>query len=61
MSDILKDLKDVDLSFLAKNEAKEFTVLLEELEKREHRERSAASFIDFVKIIWPEIINRSPP
>ena len=57
MSDILKDLKNVDLSFLAKNEAKEFTVLLEELEKRERREYSAASFIDFVKIIWPEFIN----
>ena len=57
MSDILKDLKNVDLSFLSKSEAKEFTLLLEELEKRERRETSASSFIDFVKIIWPEFIN----
>ena len=46
MSDILKDLKNVDLSFLSKSEAKEFTLLLEELEKRERRETSASSFID---------------
>ena len=52
----LENLKSVDLSHLSKTEAKEFTLLLEELEKREKRESSMASFYDFVKTIWPEFI-----
>ncbi len=52
----LENLKSVDLSHLSKEEAKEFTLLLEELEKREKRESSMASFYDFVKTIWPEFI-----
>ena len=53
---VLEDLRAVDLSYLSKDEAKEFTILLEELEKRERQEKSAASFYDFVKMIWPEFI-----
>jgi len=56
LTTVLNELKNVDLSYLSREEAKEFTVLLEELEKREYRERSAANFLDFVKTIWPEFI-----
>ena len=53
---VLDDLRKVDLSYLSKDEAREFAILLEELEKREKQESSAASFYDFVKIIWPDFI-----
>ena len=39
-ADKLKSLKSIDLSHLGKAEAKEFTVLLEELSKREFQEHS---------------------
>ena len=48
MSTVLDDLRKVDLSYLSKEEAHEFAVLLEELEKRDNQEKSAASFHDFV-------------
>ena len=56
MTHVLDELRDIDLSFLSKEEAKEFTVLLEELDNRERRDASSASFLDFVKNIWPEFI-----
>ena len=57
MSDQLKSLKNIDLSHLTTAEAKEFTVLLEELEKREHQIKSTSSFLDFVTAIWSEFIS----
>ena len=57
MSDKLKSLKNVDLSHLTTAEAKEFTILLEELEKREHQIKSTSSFLDFVTAIWSEFIS----
>ena len=56
-ADKLKALKKIDLSDLDKAEAKEFTVLLEELEKREFQEKSTSTFMEFVKSIWSEFIN----
>ena len=56
MTHVLDELKDIDLSFLSKEEAKDFTVLLEELDNRERRDASSASFLDFVKNIWAEFI-----
>ena len=56
MSSPIDQLRDVDLSYLSKQEAKEFTLLLEELERREVRETSSATFYEFVKNIWPEFI-----
>lgn len=53
----LKNLKNLDLSHLSKQEAKEFTILLEELEKRDHQEISTSTFLNFVKSIWKEFIN----
>ena len=55
-ADKLKSLKNVDLSHLGKAEAKEFTVLLEELSKREHQEKSTGTFLDFVESIWGDFI-----
>ena len=55
--DKLKALKNIDLSHLDKAEAKEFTVLLEELSKREFQEKATSTFMDFVKSIWKEFIN----
>ena len=55
--DKLKALKNIDLSHLDKAEAKEFTVLLEELSKREFQEESTSTFMHFVKAIWAEFIN----
>ena len=57
MSDKLKSLKNIDLSHLTTAEAKEFTILLEELEKREHQIKSTSSFLDFVTAIWSEFIS----
>jgi predicted phage terminase large subunit-like protein len=57
LSDKLKSLKNIDLSHLTTAEAKEFTVLLEELEKREHQIKSTSSFLDFVTAIWSEFIS----
>ena len=54
MIDPLDQLRYVDLSHLSKQEAKEFTLLLEELDLREKRDSSAATFYDFVLNIWPE-------
>ena len=53
----LKALKNIDVSYLTKAEAKEFTVLLEELEKREFQEKSTSTFMDFVITIWEEFIS----
>ena len=50
MSDPLDQLRNVDLSHLSKQEAKEFTLLLEELDLRDKRDSSAATFYDFVLI-----------
>jgi predicted phage terminase large subunit-like protein len=57
LSDKLKSLKNIDLSHLTTAEAKEFTILLEELEKREHQIKSTSSFLDFVTAIWSEFIS----
>ena len=56
MSTVLNELKNVDLSYLSREESNEFTILLEELEKREYREKSAGNFLEFVKSIWPDFI-----
>ena len=53
----LKDLKKIDVSHLTTQEAKEFTLLLEELTKREHQIKATSTFMDFVKGIWAEFIN----
>ena len=55
--DKLKSLKNIDLSHLDKAEAKEFTVLLEELEKREFQEKATSTFMEFVVTIWKEFIS----
>ena len=55
--DRLDALKQIDLTYLDKAEAKEFTVLLEELTKREFQEKSTSTFMHFVKSIWKEFIN----
>ena len=55
--DRLNALKEIDLTYLDKAEAKEFTVLLEELTKREFQEKSTSTFMHFVKSIWKEFIN----
>ena len=55
--DKLKALRNIDFSHLTKEEAKEFTVLLEELEKREYQEKSTGTFLDFVKSMWAEFIS----
>ena len=55
-ADKLKALKSIDVSYLTKTEAKEFTVLLEELEKREFQEEATSSFMNFVKVIWSDFI-----
>ena len=57
MANILDELKAIDLSYLSKEEAKEFTLLLEELEKRETQERTSDNFYEFVKAIWPDFIH----
>ena len=57
MANILDELKAIDLSYLSKDEAKEFTLLLEELEKRETQERTSDNFYEFVKAIWPDFIH----
>ena len=44
----LRALKNIDVSYLSKAEAKEFTILLEELEKREFQEKATGTFLDFV-------------
>ena len=53
----LRALKNIDVSYLSKAEAKEFTILLEELEKREFQEKATGTFLDFVKSIWGEFIS----
>ena len=53
----LKNLKNLDVSHLSTQEAKEFTILLEELEKRDHQEISTSTFLHFVKGIWHEFIS----
>ena len=53
----LTDLKKIDVSHLTTQEAKEFTLLLEELAKREHQIKATSTFMDFVKGIWAEFIN----
>jgi len=57
VANILDELKAIDLSYLSKEEAKEFTLLLEELEKRETQERTSENFYEFVKAIWPDFIH----
>ena len=56
-ADKLAALKQIDVSHLTRAEAKEFTILLEELSKREFQEKSTSTFMDFVKSIWHEFIN----
>ena len=56
-ADKLAALREIDVSHLSKAEAKEFTILLEELEKREFQEKATSTFMDFVKSIWAEFIN----
>ena len=56
-ADKLAALREIDVSHLSKAEAKEFTILLEELEKREFQEKATSTFMDFVKSIWKEFIN----
>ena len=56
-ADKLAALREIDVSHLTKAEAKEFTILLEELEKREFQEKATSTFMDFVKSIWTEFIN----
>jgi predicted phage terminase large subunit-like protein len=53
----LAALKEIDVSHLTKAEAKEFTILLEELSKREFQEKSTSTFMEFVKSIWKDFIN----
>ena len=53
----LKLLKGINLDHLDKAEAKEFTVLLEELEKRDFQEKSTSTFMEFVRTIWTEFID----
>jgi predicted phage terminase large subunit-like protein len=53
----LAALKQIDVSHLTKAEAKEFTILLEELSKREFQEKSTSTFMEFVKSIWKDFIN----
>ena len=53
----LRALRNINTSYLTKAEAKEFTVLLEELEKREFQEKSTSTFMDFVITIWEEFIS----
>ena len=55
-SDRLAELRKIDLTHLGKAEAKEFTVLLEELSKREFQEESTSTFMQFVKVIWSDFI-----
>ena len=55
-SDRLAELRKIDLTHLGKAEAKEFTVLLEELSKREFQEKSTSTFMQFVKVIWSDFI-----
>ena len=47
-ADKLAALREIDVSHLSKAEAKEFTILLEELSKREFQEKSTSTF-NFVK------------
>ena len=53
----LELLKGINLDYLNKSEAKEFTVLLEELSKREFQEKSTSTFMNFVQSIWTDFIN----
>tara|TARA_R100001082_G_scaffold94393_1_gene61331 strand:- start:277 stop:1806 length:1530 start_codon:yes stop_codon:yes gene_type:complete len=53
----LKLLKGINLDHLDKAEAKEFTILLEELEKRDFQEKSTSTFMEFVRTIWTEFID----
>ena len=53
----LKLLKGINLDHLDKAEAKEFTILLEELEKRDFQEKSTSTFMEFVRTIWKEFID----
>ena len=53
----LKLLKGINLDHLNKAEAKEFTVLLEELEKRDFQEKSTSTFMEFVRAIWTDFID----
>ena len=55
-ADKLKALKSINTEYLTKSEAKEFTILLEELTKREFQEKSTSTFMDFVTSIWKEFI-----
>ncbi len=53
----LQALKEIDISSFSTTEAKEFTLLLEQLEKREHQENSTKDFLGFVKSIWKDFIS----
>ena len=59
--DKLKALRNIDFSHLSKEEAKEFTILLEELEKREYQEQATGTFLDFYKIYVVRVYFWRPP
>ena len=52
----IDELKKIDLSFLSESEAKEYLLLLEELDKRHVREAATSNFLTFVKTLWDTFI-----
>jgi len=57
-ADKLAALREIDVSYLTKAEAKEFTILLEELEKREFQEKATSTFMDLLMHILKGVINQ---
>tara|TARA_R100000081_G_scaffold36481_1_gene16845 strand:- start:176 stop:1696 length:1521 start_codon:yes stop_codon:yes gene_type:complete len=52
----LEQLENIDLSYLSENEAKEYLLLLEELQKRNQRDAATSNFLTFVKTLWDTFI-----
>ena len=52
----LEQLENIDLSYLSENEAKEYLLLLEELQKRNQRDAATSNFLTFVKTLWDAFI-----
>ena len=52
----LEQLQNIDLSYLSENEAKEYLLLLEELQKRNQRDAATSNFLTFVKTLWDTFI-----
>ena len=46
----LEQLENIDLSYLSENEAKEYLLLLEELQKRNQRDAATSNFLTFVSL-----------